>query len=140
MVGELIAHANSAMVRIARLARERDAPPAVRLEAERARWVIVRELTELLQKLGQLPNVGPEVHAELFHRIDSENPFCSIHAEVQRVIGLQQQVLLNSPDTLGEQLKPLNDLIVALSRPPIPSPGTLEPVSESNNDASEEAP
>ncbi len=70
-VGELMAQARQSIARLRRITRERDCPHATRVEAERSAWTIIRELGEILQRLGYLPTAAQEIHADLTHRLEA---------------------------------------------------------------------
>lgn len=85
-VGELVRHAESTVNRVLRLARERETPPAVRMECERVSWQVMRECTQLLQSLGYLPKAAQEFKGELTHTLVDEAPECDeLQAELERL-------------------------------------------------------
>jgi len=69
LVGQLAAEAASAVQRLRRIGRDKDAPPMARVEAERSAWTVFREFVQCLQRLGYLPMAVPSVRADVTHRL-----------------------------------------------------------------------
>lgn len=65
MAGQVVRTAELAMAQLRRLARERDAPAAVRAEASRSMFTICREMVQTLQQLGYLPTAPARVLAHV---------------------------------------------------------------------------
>lgn len=90
-VGQLVQHADQAVQRLRRIAREKDCPHAARVEAVRGTWTVVKELTELLQHLGYLPTAAHQIRADLTHHIDEPPSFDQMQMEVARLELLIEQ-------------------------------------------------
>ena len=69
-VGQLVQHAEQAIQRLRKIAREKDCPAAARVDAVRGTWTVIKEMTELLQRLGYLPTAAQQVRADLTHHLD----------------------------------------------------------------------
>jgi len=90
-VGQLVQHADQAIQRLRRIAREKNCPPAARVEAVRGTWTVVKELTELLQSLGYMPTAAHQIRADLTHHIDEPPSFDQMQMEVARLELLIEQ-------------------------------------------------
>lgn len=88
MVGHLLRQAEASVARMKRLGRDRETPPVVRLDAEKACWTVVRELTETLQSLGYLPTAQQTIAAELTHRFETEPDYAGMQQELERLEGI----------------------------------------------------
>jgi hypothetical protein len=69
-VGELMVQGRQSIARLRRITRERDCPPATRVEAERSAWTIIRELGEILQRLS-CPTAAQGSTRDLTHRLEA---------------------------------------------------------------------
>jgi DNA-binding CsgD family transcriptional regulator len=87
-VGNLIKQADQAIARLRRISREKDTPPAVKVDAERASWGITRDTVELLQRLGHLPTAVQEIRGELTHRLENAPELEILHSELERLEGI----------------------------------------------------
>ena len=67
MVGRLMQEAEISVQRIRRIARDREAEPALRVDAEHRAFQIVSELVQRLQSVGYLPNATHRIQADLTH-------------------------------------------------------------------------
>ncbi len=82
VAGMVLRHADQAVARLRRLARDRETPAPTRVEAELGAWAVMRELVETLQRLGYLPaqrlqiDGGVRVEATALPGIDD------LHAEL----------------------------------------------------------
>lgn len=85
MVGQLVTQADTCLQRIRRVTRERDTPSNVRVEGEKACWIIARDLLKCLQSLGYLPTAPQEIRGELTHQIEHVPAFGEIQEEVARL-------------------------------------------------------
>ena len=85
MVGQLVTQADTCLQRIRRVTRERDTPSNVRVEGEKACWIIARDLVKCLQTLGYLPTAPQEIRGELTHQIEQVPTFGVIQEEVARL-------------------------------------------------------
>jgi predicted DNA-binding protein YlxM (UPF0122 family) len=102
-VGQLVQHADQAIQRLRRIAREKDCPHAARVEAVRSTWTVVKELTEKLQSLGYLPTAAHQIRADLTHHIDEPPSFDQMQAEVKQLELVIEQSG-TSDDKLGQLL------------------------------------
>lgn len=101
MVGQLITQAETGIHRIRRVTRERNTPPAVRIDGEKACWVIARDLVQRLQSLGYLPTTPMEIRGELRHQVQQLPGFGHMKEEVARL-----EVIVNS-HVIGDDERPL---------------------------------
>lgn len=68
VVGQMLARADSSIGSLTRIARSRETPPAVRVEAEKAAWGVKISLVDRLQRLGYLPTAPTQAHVLADHR------------------------------------------------------------------------
>lgn len=83
--GQLLGEATLCIDRIRRVSRDRDTPPAVKVDAERSCFGIMSDLVQRLQSLGYLPTATQRLQADLTHNIGEIPTFEVLQAEVKRV-------------------------------------------------------
>ncbi len=89
MAGILVSEADACISRMRRATRPADTPAAVRVEAERASFVIRSELCQRLQSLGFLPTAAHRVEAHLTHAHAEPPSFDELENEFQRLHELE---------------------------------------------------
>lgn len=97
IAGELTEEGRRAMDRIRRIARDKQIPPAVRIEGERAAYEILDRVTQRLQSLGYLPMAARQIKADLTHTVEPLGTPEEAIAELKRlqsVAGEDDQILL----------------------------------------------
>lgn len=72
MVGELVAHSETAIAHLRRIAREPAASAMERAMAESFAWKCARELVDKLQSLGYMPRVPAGIVADVFQHSDAD--------------------------------------------------------------------
>ncbi len=72
MVGELVAHGETSIAHLRRIAREQGASAMERAMAESFGWKVARELIDKLQSLGYLPRVPAGIVADVFQHADAD--------------------------------------------------------------------
>jgi len=97
MIGQLILHAQQGITRLRKLGRDRATPPAVQVEAERSAWQILKELIELLQRMGILPTAAQELRADI-HHVVAEVPSVQ---EMQRIVATIERECKPADGTAG---------------------------------------
>jgi transposase-like protein len=113
IVGQLILQADICIQHIRRVTRERATPPNVRVDGEKACWVIFRDFVQRLQTLGHLPTAPQEIRGELTHQIEQLPGFGQMKEEVARLetivithaIGEENLPLLKKFAEIKEQVK-----------------------------------
>jgi len=76
--------------RIRRAVRGADAKPADKIESERVCWSIIRDLTEMLQKLGYLPSAAIKIRGDVKHSLSLEAPrYDELLVELERLEEIQ---------------------------------------------------
>jgi hypothetical protein len=90
IAGQLVQEAMVCMDRIRRVSRDRETPPAVKVEAERFCFQILSELTQLLQSLGYLPTAAQRVEADLTHHAAEVPTLEAIGAKVKSLTELAE--------------------------------------------------
>lgn len=89
--GRLASEAESCINRIRRVTRDRDTPPAVKVEGERLCYEIVDKLTQRLQSLGYLPTAAQQIQADLTHHLGEPMSPQQMIAEIQRLEQIQNR-------------------------------------------------
>ena len=110
MVGTLVSQAELAQGRIRRAARDKEATPAVRIDAERACWTIWNELVARLQSLGYLPTSATQIRGELTHHLVQIPGFAQMQAELVRIEAVVAARSTDRPELL-ERLSDLKGLV-----------------------------
>jgi transposase len=108
MVGRLLTQADHSIGRLRRIARERDCESAVRVEAERSAWTIMRELFETLQRVGYVPTAPQQLEAAVLHRHEDAPSAAELEEQARRLLLILKESGDTSSDTL-EQLTTLQD-------------------------------
>ncbi len=95
VAGQLIREADSSMGRLRKLARDREAPHAARVEAERSAFGIFRDMVRTLQRLGYLPEAETRFSGDLTHRLDPHDStppdYEELRLEVERIEAIRQR-------------------------------------------------
>lgn len=107
MAGRLLEEAESAAARLNRVARDPKVKPEVRVEADRARWTVIKELVQTLQRLGHLPTAAIDVrtHSETRLHATLETSVLHYHeiaAEAARLSAIIAESGTPDPEYLRE--------------------------------------
>lgn len=70
IVGQFVLRAEESAGRLRRLSRDRETPAAVKVDAERSAWGVVRDSVQVMQRLGYLPTAPQRITG----RIECEPP------------------------------------------------------------------
>lgn len=115
-IGTLVKHAEASIARLRRIARERDTPPAVKVDAERVGWEVARDLVQSLQRLGYLPTAAHEIRGELTHRVDDQLPSLDeLAAELARIEGIATESVAVVPADVIDRLTRTKDSVTRLT-------------------------
>lgn len=79
-LGALVRQADQTISRLRRLVRDKQTPPATRVEAELGCWTVSRELVGSLQSLGYLPTA----QTRLIHRLEHAPNVEELQMELKR--------------------------------------------------------
>ncbi len=115
LVGQLSAEAMTAVQRLRRIGRDKDAPHSARVDAERGAWLVYREFVQSMQRLGYLPTAVPSVSAHVTHQLSpltaaspgggagaQDLPMIEeMHAELARLEELQRSMGLCDAGPVG---------------------------------------
>jgi len=112
MVGRLVYEAELSIQRIRKAARDKNTPPAVRIEAEHRCYQIESDLIASLQRLGYLPIATPRLQADFTHNIGQIPDFAQIQAEVQRL----RQITGETQGTDPKVIEQLNEIETQLGQ------------------------
>lgn len=89
VAGDLVAMATQCMARIRRITRDKESPPAVRVDGERQIFDILDKMTHRLQTLGFLPSAAQQIEATLTHHLGDAPTLTDIVAEAKRLDGIE---------------------------------------------------
>ena len=106
--GKLVAEAESAMARIRRFTRDREASIANKIEGERASFEIICKLSEQLQRLGFLPNHAGSMQIGVYQHADQVPSSEEIDREIERLTLAAQRG--GSDEAVMQQLNELRQL------------------------------
>lgn len=104
MTGRLIWEAELCVQRIRKAARDKEASPMVRIEAEHKCFQIIDGLVEGLQRLGYLPTATQKLEADLTHHAGALPEFTVLEAEALRLIEVIRQLPGDDADGRVAQL------------------------------------
>jgi transposase len=134
-VGDIRRHAELAISKLMRFAGDPACPHAQRIEATRNAWTVRRELVESLQRLGYLPTVAQQMHADITHRagLPDLRQLAGQVQELEQILaetGSPADGLMAQLDGLKQELKQLDlgDRIGELAQ------RALEPGGDGGND------
>ncbi|MCH8824633.1 MAG: hypothetical protein IH984_14125 [Planctomycetes bacterium] len=85
MVGQLHNQADTCIQRIRRVTREKETPSNVRVDGEKACWVIYNNLVQRLQSLGYLPTAPQQFQGEMKHQFESLPGYGEMNDELARL-------------------------------------------------------
>jgi DNA-binding CsgD family transcriptional regulator len=111
-VGALLRQAEAVVGRLRRISRERDTLPPARIDAEKACWVVTKELAETLQSLGYLPTAAQEFKGQVTHSVIAD--ISEMHVQVLQLeqlitdVGVQDPVLLQQLTDAKQELARLS--------------------------------
>ncbi len=114
MVGRLVCEAELSVQRIRKAARDKEIPPAVRIDAEHRCYQIVSDMVASLQRLGYLPTATARLQADFTHTIGQIPDFAQMQAEVQRLRQITGETQRTDPQ-LTEQLTQIETQLVKVS-------------------------
>lgn len=85
LAGEVMTQMRASLARCRRLAREKNAPHASRVEAERAGFEILDKGVARMQSLGYAPSEAHRVKADLTHHLGGTPSLDALSAEITRL-------------------------------------------------------
>lgn len=104
IVGSIVLHADASIARLRRIARDKQASLAAKIQAELGCWQVARELVETLQSLAYLPAAPTTFQGELTHRVEVAPSYQDLHAEMERVACIVSTVAARGEDAgAGEE-------------------------------------
>ncbi|MCA9273960.1 MAG: hypothetical protein KDA31_13060 [Phycisphaerales bacterium] len=110
MAGEIVTEARLCVSRVRRISREKGAPAAARIEAERVAFEVTDRMTRRLQSMGFLPTATKRIKADLTHSVESLATTDEILAEIARLKSID-------PDAGAESLGQLHEAARLLESP-----------------------
>lgn len=100
VVGQLVTQAETSVSRLRRLARDKDSPAAVRVEAELGAWKVANEAVQTMQRLGYLPTAAQQVQGQFVTTsvsIDADGELSQLQTELTRLHGIVAETSGLSP-------------------------------------------
>lgn len=97
VAGRLMSEMEICIARVRRVTRDRETPPAVKVDAERVAFEIQDRCVQRLQSLGFLPSAAQRLEASLIHRLDDEVSLSQIQTEAARLAEIEQQAEARHP-------------------------------------------
>jgi transposase len=94
MAGRLVNEAEVVMQRLRRISRDRETPPAIRVDVEKTCFGVLVGLTERLQSLGYLPTAAQRIEADLRH----ESVMVPTHKEIKLELDRLEVIAEESSD------------------------------------------
>lgn len=126
MAGRLASEAELVIQRIRRVARDREAPHAVRVEAEKSCFAVMVGLTESLQSLGYLPTAAQQIEADVRHGSAAVPGYQELSVEIDRLEAIAEETgdgqvvttlkKLRSTATRARVVERLGDVQASLSQ------------------------
>lgn len=98
MAGRLVGEAELCVQRIRKAVRDKDAPKALKVEAEHRCYQIISDLVGAMQRLGYLPTATQRVEADLTHHLGEVPDFATMQAEVRRLKAISHQEGQDGPE------------------------------------------
>ena len=92
MAGKLLFEAETALQKIRKYERDKQASPATRIDAEHKCFQIVNNLAERLQSMGYLPTAAKKLEADLTHRTETTLSLKEIKSEVRRLQDIKKSL------------------------------------------------
>ena len=90
-VGQLMHRANQAVENLIRVSKDSACPHGTKVHAISQTWNIVKELNQMLQSIGYLPNTGLQINANIDHTYSEPPTFEQLECEVKTLELLLQQ-------------------------------------------------
>lgn len=92
MAGKLLFEAETALQKIRKYERDKQASPATRIDAEHKCFQIVNDLAERLQSMGYLPTATKKLEADLTHHTEGTLSLKEIKFEVGRLQDIEKSL------------------------------------------------
>lgn len=132
MVGQLLNEAQNCICRIRRAARDKEAAPAIRIDAEHRVYLILSDLTQRLQGLGYLPSAGQRIKADVTHQfVESEDPN-ALQEEITRLLKIGMDSPPGGPSTEATSIQQLGQVLQMLPSPSSPNANADQPRESSH--------
>jgi hypothetical protein len=102
MAGRLFDEAQICIQRIRKFQRDKDCPPAAKIEGEKTCFQIINDLTERLQSMGHLPTVSKRLEADLTHHVGNDLlSLAQMKSEIHRLEDIQASL----PENKAKKVK-----------------------------------
>lgn len=108
MSGRLWTEAELAVQQIRKILRDRNTPPAVKVDGNHRCVQIISGLIQDLQRLGYLPTAAQKLDGTITHHLAQLPNLDDMHVEVERLKVISRTILPNDEQT-HEKLKQLED-------------------------------
>jgi len=130
VAGRAMQEAENVINHLRRVAREKHASSANKIEAERAVWDVTRQLAQILQSLGFLPTAAHEINARLMHSFGEPLTPEGALAELERLLRIQKDAVKDDEQS-GAVMEHASQLIqsaaATINSPPPTDPSAMKP-------------
>jgi len=126
--GRLAAEYEATSARIRRVTRDKDTPPAVKIDGEYKCYDMFDRLVQRLQSIGLIPTAAQRVQSDLTHNLGDLSSMADLRNEVLRLETIEREAQGLSPQTAAPPSVPATPTSTAsVSSPVAPKPATPAP-------------
>jgi hypothetical protein len=93
MVGALVKEASLAKQKISRVARDKNTPAAVKVDAYHRNYLIISDLTQRLQGLGIMPNAAKKIEATIIDDANMNLGLDELEKEIIRLKSIESETI-----------------------------------------------
>lgn len=123
--GRLAAEYEATSARIRRVTRDKDTPPAVKIDGEYKCYDMFDRLVQRLQSIGLIPTAAQRVQSDLTHNLGDLSSMADLRNEVLRLETIEREAQRLSPPAAAPAPAPATPTGTApVSSPVAPKPGT----------------
>lgn len=124
--GRLAAEYESISARIRRVTRDKETPPAVKIDGEYKCYDMFDRLVQRLQSIGLIPTAAQRVQSDLTHNLGDLSSMADLRNEVLRLETIEREAQGLSPPAAAPAPAPATPTSTApVSSPVAPKPATL---------------
>lgn len=123
--GRLAAEYEATSARIRRVTRDKDTPPAVKIDGEYKCYDMFDRLVQRLQSIGLIPTAAQRVQSELTHNLGDLSSMADLRNEVLRLETIEREAQGLSPPAAAPAPAPATPISTAPASSPVaPKPAT----------------
>jgi len=125
--GRLAAEYEATSARIRRVTRDKDTPPAVKIDGEYKCYDMFDRLVQRLQSIGLVPTAAQRVQSDLTHNLGDLSSMADLRNEVLRLETIEREAQGLSPPAAAPAPAPATPTTPPMSSPVAPKPATPAP-------------